>query len=160
MRPWEAEYVLAYDAKVGFLAVPTTSNSQNLLAPIWTSTDGVKFDFVVNSPRLGSYLVAANGIFLSTGSTNAIYSSSNGGLSWASIPVDPTPWVNANRPSVINGQFWVPTTTKILTSPNGISWTTLVGTRRVQTISLSAVSLIPLIFQTFRMLHSQGSWAP
>lgn len=76
---------------------------------------------------MASYLISLNGTFISAGGINVVYSTKNGGKSWASIPLDAN---YANVPSIVKGQFYLPTGPQVLQSTDGLIWNVALGTQR------------------------------
>lgn len=126
--PWSGTYSIAYDSSYGFIAAPISASNRMNRAPVWQSTDGKKWNFQSTASPMGTQLVANNGIYVSAGA-GYVYSTKNGGASWASVPFD-LPY--ANFLSVIGGQFMLALDTKVLQSTDGLVWTTAINFTNVQ----------------------------
>lgn len=108
--------MIAYDPAWGFVAVPSALGGGS--SWVWSSQDGLNWNFGQRIVSFGNTLVASNGVFVSAGGTNTIYSSKDGGNRWAEIPVVPG---YTNTPSVIAGTFYIPTDSVVYTSTDGIN---------------------------------------
>jgi hypothetical protein len=110
--------LIAYDPAWGFVATPSPLYG-NGLSCIWTSTDGVQWDFSDSVVSMGNTLVATNGIFVSTSGINFVYASKDGGKTWTKTTMDRY----TNTPSVIGQTFFFPTDdTSLLSSTDGITF--------------------------------------
>jgi hypothetical protein len=110
--------LIAYDPAWGFVAVPSALYG-NGFSCIWSSTDGVEWDFSDSVVSMGNTLVATNGIFVSTGGINVVYASNDGGKTWTKTAMEPY----TNTPSVIGQTFFVPIQdTSLLSSADGIKF--------------------------------------